>query len=246
MELRRFQHGVTDSTSERAFAAIADGGAKHGDVHLAVEQTAGRGRLGRAWVSTAGEGLYLSVVLLPAEPLGPAALTMAAGLAVLDLVRELGARSAGLKWPNDIVVGEAKLAGILVETRGLDERKPHYVVGIGLNVLQREFPAELLAERPVTSLLLQGCHVTLEETEESLIPHLSSRLATITSDPSRLAADFLDACGLAGRNVCARTAETEQTGALVGLSLERGISLRSDDGAIAHMALEFVRELVAC
>ena len=68
MTLRVLRHGIVDSTSERAFAALADGSARHGDVHVAEGQSAGRGRLGRLWASAPGEGLYASLVLLPGPP----------------------------------------------------------------------------------------------------------------------------------------------------------------------------------
>ena len=245
MQLRQIQHGVTDSTSERAFAAIAEGSAAHGDVHVADSQTAGRGRLGRVWVSEPGTGLYLSLVLLPAETIGAAALTMAAGLAVLDSVRELGVADAGLKWPNDVVINGAKLAGILVETRGLDPRTPHYVVGIGVNVLQREFPRELTEERPVTSLALEGCAADRDRALAALLPHLVTRLEGSADGAQRLASDFLEATGLAGCEVVARTGETEVSGTLVALSLEQGVTLRGANGAVRHIALEFVREFGA-
>ena len=126
MQFRVLRHGVVDSTSERAFAAIEDGSARHGDVHVAEAQTRGRGRLGRSWASAPGEGLYLSTVLLPGPPpLSPTALTMATGLAVHDAVRGLGVDAVRLDWPNDVVVDDAKLCGILVESRGLTPAAPH-------------------------------------------------------------------------------------------------------------------------
>src|SRR5262245_62468054 len=113
MELRVRRDGEVGSTNERALASVADGSARHGDVHVAEGQTAGRGRLGRSWASASGEGLYLSLVLLTERAPSPAALTMGAGLAVLEGVRSLGVRGAQLKWPNDVLASGAKLAGIL-------------------------------------------------------------------------------------------------------------------------------------
>src|SRR5262245_39626500 len=99
--MRVFRHEVVDSTNERALAAVEAGEAQDGDVHVAREQTRGRGRLGRVWESPAGQGLYLSYVHLPEPPAPPApALTQAAGLALLDLVRSLGVAGARLDWPN--------------------------------------------------------------------------------------------------------------------------------------------------
>ncbi|NOT31225.1 MAG: biotin--[acetyl-CoA-carboxylase] ligase, partial [Planctomycetes bacterium] len=192
MSSRLFQHGIVDSTNERALAAIASGEARDGDVHVAEGQSAGRGRLGRSWSSPAGEGLYLSLLLLPRAAPNPAALTMAAGLGVLEGVRALGAEAARLKWPNDVLASDergtdAKLAGILVETRGLDPLRPHAVVGVGLNVLQRAFPAELVRERAVTSLALLGLAVTRAAALEGLLAARWPRLAQASAAPAESA-----------------------------------------------------------
>src|SRR5207247_1187280 len=109
-------------------------------------------------------------------------------LAVLEGVHALGVREARLKWPNDVHVSEAKLAGILAESRGLDPVRPHAVVGVGLNVLQRSFPPELLAERAVTSLALLGRTATTEQALDALLAHLAPRLELACRSPERIAA----------------------------------------------------------
>lgn len=253
MTFRRIEHGVVDSTSERAFAALLEGTARDGDVHVADAQTAGRGRLGRTWFSAPGEGLYLSVVLLPPPPgWSAAALTMAAGLATLDAARAaLGGddadtdRALRLKWPNDVVDARgAKLAGVLVETRGLDPSRPHYVVGIGVNVLQRAFPPELEAERPATSLARLGVDVAVSVVGSLVLDALSARLAGITADPAALSEDFLAATGLAHSAVAVGIGGEERYGDLVALSLDEGVVLRTPESVEERIALEHVRSLV--
>ena len=244
MHLRLIRHDTVDSTSERAFAAIASGEARHGDVHLADAQTAGRGRLGRGWVSPAGEGLYLSLVLLPPPPpWNPAALTMAAGLAAFDAAEILGVRGPRLKWPNDLMVGEAKIAGVLVETRGFDPTKPHYVVGLGLNVRQRSFPPELLAERPVASLATLGLEVTLEVARRAVMEALQRRVGRVPLAHAELAADFLRATRLAGATVRVQVGEVEHEGQLETVSVAEGVSVRGRDASVRHFPLEIVRAL---
>jgi BirA family biotin operon repressor/biotin-[acetyl-CoA-carboxylase] ligase len=120
------------STNDEA-AALARAGASHGTIVIAERQTAGRGRDGRTWQSPAG-GLYLSAVLRPA--LGPAdvpPLTLAIGVAACDAARDVGAH-AELKWPNDLYVGDKKLAGILVEAQSHGTRLEAVIVGIGVNL----------------------------------------------------------------------------------------------------------------
>jgi BirA family biotin operon repressor/biotin-[acetyl-CoA-carboxylase] ligase len=228
MLFRPIRHGRCDSTNQRALAALESGDAQHGDVHLALEQTSGRGRLGRRWHSAPGEGLYLSVVLKPQPPASPGlplCLTMAGGLAVLDLARGLGLAGAALKWPNDVLVAGAKLSGVLVESRGFDPSAPSFVLGIGVNVEQRQFPAELLAERPVTSLWLCGARAPVAEVETRLLGVLAGLLeqalgAEASGAPARLAARFALELGLLGRPVAIERGPRRQLGRLLDLTLE--------------------------
>ncbi|HWS45322.1 MAG TPA: biotin--[acetyl-CoA-carboxylase] ligase [Acidimicrobiia bacterium] len=124
-------------------ADTAEGLPPEGIVVVADEQTTGRGRLGRTWVAPRGAALLVSVLLRPQLPPDRLHLvTLAAGLAALDALDELGVSCdppARLKWPNDVVSGERKLAGILAETDGAGA----VVVGMGLNVRGDWFPPEL-------------------------------------------------------------------------------------------------------
>jgi len=106
------------------------GGGSHGQVLLALEQTAGRGRLDRTWVSAPGDGLTFSVRLeVPATVRAWGWIPLLAGVAVADAVRATGAQGVGVKWPNDVVAGDGKLAGILSIRDGSAA-----VVGIGINL----------------------------------------------------------------------------------------------------------------
>jgi BirA family transcriptional regulator, biotin operon repressor / biotin---[acetyl-CoA-carboxylase] ligase len=130
---------TTIDSTNRYLLEAARAGAPEGMVAVADEQTAGRGRLGRSWIAPPGASLLVSTVLRP--ELAPEALslvTMAAGLACIAAVRDLGGIEAGLKWPNDVVVDDRKLAGILAEKDG-----DAVVVGMGCNVQWDTFPAEL-------------------------------------------------------------------------------------------------------
>lgn len=249
MRFHVHRHDTIDSTSEAAFEALRAGTARHGDVHVAAAQTRGRGRQGRAWHSAPGAGLYMSVVLLPERVLSPAGLTIAAGLAVRDTVLALGISHARLKWPNDVVVpgahGDAKLAGILVETRGLEALRPHYVVGIGVNVAQTSFPAELLAERPVASLATCGVEVGVDRVLETLLPTLARRCEQITDDARGLARDFIAALDLQGRGVDVVLGERTLSGRLEAFELDTGLVVSDAHGARHSAALEVVRELRA-
>ncbi len=123
-----------DSTNTLAMARAASGGG-HGYVCLAEHQSQGRGRRGRTWVSPFGQSLYASAVV---EFDGGAAalegLSLAVGVALVRAVRQLGVGGVGLKWPNDVLWQERKLAGVLLEMTGDPAGLCQVVVGIGLNV----------------------------------------------------------------------------------------------------------------
>lgn len=242
MNFRRFHYETTDSTSERAFAALAAGQAHHGDVHSAGAQTAGHGRFGRPWHSPAGEGVYLSVILLPPPPpWSPAAVTVGISLAMFDTAQELGVTEAWLDWPNDLMLGDAKLGGAIVETRGLDPKHPHYVAGIGLNVRQRAFPESLTLERRVTSFALAGVEAEPALVEKKLLDCLSRRVEQIDSTPAELEVDFVHATRLANRDVVVRHGEKEERGRFAGFSFSAGLLLHLAGGRERRLPLEFVR-----
>jgi len=141
---------VTGSTNTDALEA-ARLGAPHGSVYFADEQHAGRGRGSHTWHSAAGEGLYVSVLLRPQVP--PARLPLlplAAGLAAAIAIHTASSLTADLRWPNDLLLGERKAGGILVESKTERAATAFAVVGIGINVHQRAFDPALAS--PATSL----------------------------------------------------------------------------------------------
>jgi BirA family biotin operon repressor/biotin-[acetyl-CoA-carboxylase] ligase len=244
--LRVLHHAVVDSTNERALAAIEAGTALHGDVHVARGQSAGRGRRGARWESAEGQGLYASLVLLPEPPAPPApGITMLAGLALLDALRALGLSRARLKWPNDVVVGEAKLGGCLVESRGFQADEPHFVVGFGLDVAQREFPATLKAERPVTSLALERVETNPQLALEALLAALPRRWQQLVLRPAEQAGDYLTAADLTGR-VRVDGPDGALTGRIVALDARAGLRLALEHGGDEQIALEHVRAVARC
>jgi len=123
-----------DSTNAEALRAIERGQAAPFLV-LAERQTAGRGRRGRKWVSPFAENVYYSLVLrIDGGMRQLEGLSLVVGLATLQALRELGISGAGLKWPNDVLVGQKKIAGILLELVGDPADVCHVVLGIGINV----------------------------------------------------------------------------------------------------------------
>ena len=146
---------VTRSTNDDAKAAAAIG-APELSVFAADEQTAGRGRGGRAWHSPLGENLYLSFLLRPGwEPQAAAPFALVVGLAVAEEIdARLALPRAQVKWPNDVHVDGRKIAGILLEASIREGRLASLVVGVGVDVHAASFPPELSAL--ATSLALLG------------------------------------------------------------------------------------------
>jgi BirA family biotin operon repressor/biotin-[acetyl-CoA-carboxylase] ligase len=144
----------TGSTNDDAFAA-ARAGAPHGAVFVADSQRSGRGRRGSAWTSPAGENLTFSVLLRPALPAERiSAIALVAGLAVRAAAGARISDAVAIKWPNDVLAGEKKLAGILVESRVSGAEVEAVVVGVGMNVSMTSLPEEIAAV--ATSLALLG------------------------------------------------------------------------------------------
>jgi BirA family biotin operon repressor/biotin-[acetyl-CoA-carboxylase] ligase len=142
----------TGSTNDSA-RQLAREGASEGTVVIADYQTAGRGRLGRRWSAPPGSGLLMSLVFRPAlAPHQVQRLTMVCGLAVVDAVESETNLQVALKWPNDVVIGGAKVGGILTEIEWTRDQVEYAVVGIGLNVnlAPAQLPGDLLV--PATSL----------------------------------------------------------------------------------------------
>ncbi len=149
---RRFETCASTNDVAAAWARDPHDPAPDGGVVVADSQSAGRGRLGRVWHSPAGENLYFSCVLRPnlqAAQVPP--LTLCAGLAVCQAVNSLGV-PASIKWPNDVWVGDKKLAGVLTEMSTRSQKVDSVIIGVGVNVNGLDFPAELEA----TSLRIES------------------------------------------------------------------------------------------
>ncbi len=132
-----------DSTNAQA-KRLAEEGATHGTVVVADAQTAGRGRKGREWQSPAGKNLYFSLLLREGIlPEKAAMLTLVMGLSVKEAVLNYCGVPAKIKWPNDIVLGDKKLAGILTELHFGTNKEPYVIIGTGVNIKPQEFGAGL-------------------------------------------------------------------------------------------------------
>ena len=167
-------HHSLDSTNAEALRAI-ERGAMAPFVVMAERQTAGRGRRGRKWVSPFAENIYYSLVLrMDGGMRQLEGLSLVVGLAVLNALKSVGVSEAGLKWPNDVLVGKKKIAGILLELVGDPADVCHVVLGIGINVNMR-VASEV--DQAWTSLFLESGvainrNILVSRLNESLLVYL--------------------------------------------------------------------------
>jgi BirA family transcriptional regulator, biotin operon repressor / biotin---[acetyl-CoA-carboxylase] ligase len=179
-----YKIGSTNSEAMRA----ASESAPDGSVFLAEEQLSGRGRGDHSWHSARSAGIYCSVVLRPQMPPSDALLfSLAAGLAARAAVSEVSQLAVDLKWPNDLLLNGKKFCGLLTEMNAEATRVRHLVVGVGINVNQTKFPAEL--KDVATSLKLES------GTEWSRVELCAALLKSLDREYRALVDDGLSARG---------------------------------------------------
>jgi BirA family biotin operon repressor/biotin-[acetyl-CoA-carboxylase] ligase len=167
---------------------LAEQGAAEGVTILAREQTRGRGRQGRAWVSPPGEGLYGSFILRPpVEPARATIITLAAAIAVAETLALDYAVAVDIKWPNDIHARGKKVCGILIESSIEKGKLDYAVLGVGVNLGQRQFPGEL--QEIATSLVIEsGQRITPDEFAAPLLKRLEEWYRIALRQPASIIA----------------------------------------------------------
>jgi len=216
-----------DSTN-RYVLDEARAGAPAGLVAVADHQTAGRGRLGRSWEAAPGSSLLVSVLLRPELPVEKLfLLTLAAGLALADAVGAVAAVTAGLKWPNDLVVDDKKLAGLLAETDLRAGAARAVVIGAGCNLTADAFPPEL-APRATAVELEAGRAVSRDALLEAFLGALANRLDGLDA----ALPDARARSATLGRRVrVERHAGSMLEGVAADLADDGSLVVRDDDGA---------------
>lgn len=148
----------------------AEQGAPEGTVVIAGSQTAGRGRLGKKWLSTPGKGVYVSLLLRPHWPATESAFVgFISAVSAARALSRFGLDKVRLKWPNDILVSGKKIGGVLVEPRISRGSIDFVVVGIGINVSHDQNDFKLLGRDAATSCCLERVKATCEDVAVSLI-----------------------------------------------------------------------------
>lgn len=213
-----------DST-ESTNGDLRVGSVAHGDTIATLQQTAGRGRLGRTWADVPGKGLAVSVVLT--EPIAVLTLIpLIAGAAAIEVITALsGTTAPWMKWPNDVYFDEKKVAGILTEL----PEPGRLIVGLGLNLFHdaNELPVDT-----ATSLAVHGVRVDPIEFVEAWRAELLRRAALVTEAST---VDWVNShLGLRDENVRIDLADgTHRTGVVRGVAADGALILDSGDPVVA-------------
>jgi BirA family biotin operon repressor/biotin-[acetyl-CoA-carboxylase] ligase len=221
------------STNTHAMAE-AEAGAGEGLVYFADEQTAGRGRGAHAWASPPGSGLYVSVLLRPRlAPADALWLSLAAGLAVREAVKQVTSLEADLRWPNDLLFGSRKFCGILTEMNAEVTRVRHLVIGIGINVHQPRFPDEL--RELATSLHIEtGRDWPRQELLTTLLQSLEREIAALTSSLPEAQKSILDRLENSSSWIRGKQVYVEEldgyAGVTAGLDARGFLQIRTSEG----------------
>ena len=226
-------------------ARLAIEGAAEGLCVLASEQTAGRGRLQRQWISPRGAGLYFSVVLRPRiHQSSWSLITLAAALAVHDALLEAYSLKADIKWPNDIMSNNRKLCGILAET--VETKKGRaLVLGIGINLTSSAFPPEV--NEIATSVQLEtGQLPDLEIILRHLMTAIERRyemLQSVGGGEEILREWSVRSSYASGKRVRVANAEDILEGTTRGLEIDGALRVETDEGEIRIVRAGDVTEL---
>lgn len=209
----------------------ADEGAPHGALVLAEEQTTGRGRRGRQWVSAYGKNLLMTLILKPDLPEKHLSLIpLLVGLAIAEACESLITRSARIKWPNDVLIEGRKVAGILVEQSRQND-VPLILLGIGLNVNQMDFD-ETEAPNPTSLALEFGSPVPRSQVLNALLHSLEQRLAVLERNVSTVVDDINQRLAFRGERV-ARIADEERVEGIVrDVSNDGSLRLETREGNV--------------
>ncbi len=219
---------LTGSTNDDA-RALANAGAGHGTVVLADAQTAGRGRLGRAWSSPAGDNLYLSVVWRAGlDAIEPPLLALGAGLAVSEALDGFTPTPTAVKWPNDVRHRGRKLAGLLAEAIYRGTQPSAVILGLGVNVRGAVMP-DAIAEIATSLRIVRGDDPGRAAVLSSLLEHLDATLGRLCAEGFvAIRQRLIERC----ENIGARVSIGEVSGVAIDIDPTGALRVRDDQGVV--------------
>lgn len=230
---REIHHYREVSSTQEAAKGLAAEGAKEGTVVIAETQTRGKGRRGREWRSPAG-GVYISIILRPQiNPARAPLLTLLAGVAVAKVLRRLYNLKAELKWPNDVMIDDKKICGILTEMTAETEAVNYCIIGIGINanVELTHFPQEFRAS--TTSLKKKlSVHVSRAELVRDLLGEIEQLYTVFTEQgPAPILEEWKALTDTLGARVQVTSRTEAVTGQAVDVDQDGALIIRLADGS---------------
>jgi BirA family transcriptional regulator, biotin operon repressor / biotin---[acetyl-CoA-carboxylase] ligase len=242
---KRIYHFFKIDSTNRVALELGHADEPEGAVILAEEQTAGRGRAGRAWYSERATGIYVSLLLRPRlAPVQAPLLTMMAGLAARTAIQSATDLPLDVKWPNDLMIQGKKAGGILTEMHAEPTRVRFVIVGIGINVNQEKFPGELAGV--ATSLRAESGK------RESRLEVVIKLLREFESDYNRFMREgsasvvkrFEEVSSYArGKRVQVANGVESFSGITAGLAPEGLLRVKRDDGEVVTVMAGDISEL---
>jgi BirA family transcriptional regulator, biotin operon repressor / biotin---[acetyl-CoA-carboxylase] ligase len=234
----------TDSTNQVALE-LGHAGEPEGAVIIAEEQTAGRGRAGHSWHSERAAGIYATILLRPRlAPVQAPLLTMMAGLSARAAVQAATGLSVDLKWPNDLVISGKKLGGILTEMHAEPTQVRFVIVGIGINVNQQKFPADLAGASTSLRMETGRMQSRLEVLVQFLRQFESDYKELLSEGSAGVVKRFEAASSYArGKRVRVTIGRESFTGVTAGLEETGLLRVKRDDGEITTVIAGDVAEV---
>lgn len=237
MDVRILRYDTIDSTNNEA-AKQARGGAGEGLCIVADEQSSGKGRQGRMWVSERGSGVFLSIILRPRlEAKYLSLITLAAAVAVYDLLRDRFLIQPDIKWPNDVLVGGKKICGILAEA--IETRDGLAVIlGVGINIRTPE-------QENATSITAEATFAAeRDEIVELLVEDVARLYKRLAADPAAIVAMWQERSSFAhGMRVKAALPTGDVEGITSGLDENGALRLKLRDGSLTTIHAGDVTQL---
>ena len=213
---------------------LAERGMAHGTAVITMEQTQGRGRFGRPWVSAPNDSLALSVVLRP-DPILATKLSVLSGLAVVRAIQTVTEVRSTIKWPNDVRIAGKKVCGILVELRADTAGVVVAVVGVGLNLSLDASAYPDIQDTAASLRAATGRDLDVPAAAEAVLTALDETYAQAVAGADVVAAwrDTLDTLGV---RITARTVDREETGVAEDVADDGSLLLRRNDGSLVRLS----------
>lgn len=218
-----------DSTNSYA-RKLARSGVPHGTVVRAEQQAAGRGREGRLWVSPPGDNLYLSIILFPEFSLRQAGIVaLLTPVAVEETISSMYGMDVKLKWPNDLLVNEKKISGILIELAAQKENIDYMIVGIGVNLNTGIKKDSKLAKKSTSVREETGSLVPIEPFCEKLLDNFEKWYEKVDT-PALIIRQWKKSSCTIGKQVTLKTGNMEVSGKAVDITGDGALLLETSPG----------------